>query len=356
MCLTVLFFHVVSCVDDIDGRSGVAPTPSPTPSPPPLPPPTPLPPIPPPIPPPPPPPPDDEFPFATEWNVENIGGELKIVLPLPEGFDYDFEVDWGDDQHAHISSWDDRDKVHVYRRSGRYTVKIFGLMQAWSFQQFSHSRDQLTAVPDLGSVGWLDMSGAFQECDNLTDIVARKGEFTRGVTSVANMFAGADIANPDVSNWDTSAVEDLSGMFENTGVAAPDVSNWETSNATNMAAMFESAAAVDDLKVDGWDTGKVTDMSRMFANTGSDGSMDKTPYLVDWDFSKVKSMEGMLIGQILSTESYSNMLDKISEGSVMKNVYFDAGNSRYNVVGASAKNKLNSESNWTIYDGGADLN
>ena len=148
----------------------------------------------------------------------------------------------------------------------------------------------------------------------------------------------------------------MSSMFENTGTAAPDVSNWETGHVTNMAAMFESAAAVDDLKIDSWDTSNVIDMTRMFAHTGSDGSMDKNPYLVEWDFSKVKSMEGMLIGQTLPTDSYSNMLDKIAEGKRMRNVYFDAGYSKYNVIGAKAKNKLRSASGWTIYDGGADVN
>ena len=67
-------------------------------------------------------------------------------------------------------------------------------------------------------------------------------------------------------------------------------------------------------------------------------------------------MDGMLIGQTLSTESYSNMLDKISEDTVMRGVTFDAGNSRYNAIGAQAKQKLTDESNWTILDGGADLN
>ena len=345
----------MSCVDDIDSRRiEPAPTPSPVPSP--LPSPTALPPLPPPPPTPEPPPPDDKFPFTTEWQVENIGGEFKIVLPLPEGFDYDFEVDWGDDQTRHIDSYDDRDTFHVYKKGGKYTVKIYGLMEAWDFQQFPHSRDQLVAVTDIGSVGWLNMQGAFHECDNLTDVIASNGEFTRGVRSMANMFAGADVAKPDVSNWDTSSVADMRSMFENTGAAMPDVSNWETGNVTNMAAMFESAAVIDDIKVDGWDTSNVIDMTRMFANTGSEGSMDKNPYLVEWDFSKVESMEGMLIGQTLSTESYSNMLDKIAEGKKVRDVYFDAGYSKYNVIGAKAKNKLHSESNWTIYDGGADIN
>ena len=215
--------------------------------------------------------------------------------------------------------------------------------------------DPGVAISDLGSVGWRDMSGAFQECDNLTAVATKKPDFTRGVTSMANMFAGGDIVEPDVSNFDTSAVTDMSGMFENTGMAAPDVSNWETSNVTDMTGMFESAAAADELKVDGWDTSSVTSMARMFANTGSEGSMDKTPYLVDWDFSKVTTMAGMLIGQALSTESYSNMLDKIAESTVKNGVYLDAGNSKYNVIGARAKNKLRGESDWTIYDGGADF-
>ncbi len=356
VCLHVLCGYVAGCVDDIDERTAVSespPTATPDITTEPLPPQ--LPPVPPPPPPPPPPLPDDEFPFISEWEVTNIGGELKIVLPLPEGFKYDFVVDWGDDQQTSVRAFDDRGATHVYRQAGRYIVKISGVMEAWSFQQLPHSRDQLLAVTDLGSVAWRDLRGAFEECDNLISVGAGKSEFTRGVESMANMFAGADLVNPDVSNWDTSAVSDLSGMFANTRLTNPDVSDWETSSVTDMTAMFEDATGIEDLRVDGWNTGQVTSMERMFANAGFSGSMDKPPYLVDWDFSKVTTMAGMLRGQTLPTASYSNMLDKIAEGSVMMNVYFDAGGSTYNTVGANAKHRLKGESGWTIYDGGADI-
>lgn len=354
-CLTVLFFLHTNCVKEFDARKPADPDTDPSPLPTLTPTVPPLPPVPPAPPAPAPPPPDDGHPFTSEWDIQNIEGELKLVLPLPQGYSYDFTVDWGDKSNAHISTWNDRDATHIYKEAGKYTVKIRGRLEAWNFQKLSTSRDQLIAVTNLGSVGWRDLSGAFYECDFLTNVAVSNGEFIRGVTSMASMFAGADKVNPDVSNWETTAVTDMSSMFENTGSAAPDVSNWDTANVTTMAAMFESAAAVNAVDVSEWDTANVTTMARMFANAGTEGSMDKSPYLVQWDFAKVSSMEGMLIGQTLPTKSYSDLLEKIAEGTVMKNVYFDAGNSKFNIEGANAKSKLSGEFGWVIYDGGADI-
>ena len=40
-------------------------------------------------------------------------------------------------------------------------------------------------------------------------------------------FSEARYANPDVSNWDTSAVTAMNDMFREARSARPDVSNWD---------------------------------------------------------------------------------------------------------------------------------
>ena len=345
VCLLALLANAVGCADDMDARTS-----DPQPAEPTSPETTTLPPIPPLPPPPPPPPPSADLPFISEWDVP--ADDLKIVLPLPEGYTYNFKVDWGDSRQTTITSHDDPNATHTYTASNSYIIQISGTMPAWSFKAKPDSKDKLINVIDLGSVGWKSLAGAFYECNELQHVWANDGKVTRGVGSMAEMFAGADIVNPDVSNWNTEAVTDISAMFKNTRVAAPDVSNWDTEIVTNMAELFAAASGVDELAVDTWDTSAVTNMTRMFANTGTNGSMNKFPYIVDWDFSKVKNMDGMLTGQTLESDTYSGLLGKIAEGSSEKDVHFDAGNSTYSKAGANHRHQLIGERGWTIYDGG----
>ena len=66
--------------------------------------------------------------FVSKWRVSAEGG--TITLPLLGGFNYDFVVDWGDGE---VSQHDNAAASHAYEKMGIYTVKISGLVEAWSF-------------------------------------------------------------------------------------------------------------------------------------------------------------------------------------------------------------------------------
>ena len=86
---------------------------------------------------------------------------------------------------------------------------------------------------------------------------------TDKVTNMDAMFTAAFLANPDVSNWDTSKVTSMNTMFGMTS-ANPDVSKWDTSKVTNVSGMFSFTTNANP-NVSKWDVSNVTNMGGMFS-------------------------------------------------------------------------------------------
>ena len=99
-------------------------------------------------------------PMRTEWKV---GKGDVITLPLREGFNYNFSVNWGDETpQQFVTSYDDSDKAHRYDEAGIYEITLSGTLEAWSFirgdleapiRQAPKIAGQLLKVLDLGRHG-----------------------------------------------------------------------------------------------------------------------------------------------------------------------------------------------------------
>ena len=157
--------------------------------------------------------------FVSTWRV---GTGDTVQLPLPENFNYNFAIDWGDksgedDGYPYVSSFDDPDAKHTYDRAGEYKVTIYGLVEAWSFATFTENKDKIIAVDELGDVGWKNLQGAFAGCSNLAAV--RGGE-TAEVTDMSSMFEGTTSLQLDISSWSFKATANMQSMFS--GVTLPD--------------------------------------------------------------------------------------------------------------------------------------
>ena len=227
--------------------------------------------------------------FVTRWNFP---AAQDFTLPLKDGLNYDFVVDWGDESEAsEITSFDDPDKTHTYESGGEYIITIIGLCEGFENVSFDTNsnpvnpeRDYLIEVVNLGNMGWRDLSRAFHSNSNLVEVFGGK---TSEVTDMSEMFLSAGDATPDTSGWDTSEVTDMSEMFLSAGDATPDTSGWDTSEVTDMSEMFRDATSAEPNTTD-WDTSEVTDMSEMFYNATS-----ANPNTTDWDTSGVTDMSRM---------------------------------------------------------------
>lgn len=226
--------------------------------------------------------------FVSTWKT-NINNET-ITLPLVEGYDYDFVVDWGDGSSSIITSYNDSDVTHSYLADDTYTITISGKLEAFSFNN-SGDKDKLIHITDLGDMGWKDLSGAFYGASNLQTFT---GGVTSNVTSMKNMFADCpSLTTINMTSLDTSNVLSMSGMFKNlTGVDELELSNFDTSNVQDMSFMFYGANDINQLNVDQFNTSSVTKMNSMFENMTRLRSIN----LRNFDTRNVTTMKRMFSG------------------------------------------------------------
>ena len=86
------------------------------------------------------------------------------------------------------------------------------------------------------------------------------------VVSMSYMFLNSQAKALDLSNFDTSKVNNMLGMFWSSQATTLDISNFDTSNVTSMGSMFHISQATI-LDVSGFNTSKVTNMYNMFASS-----------------------------------------------------------------------------------------
>ncbi len=218
------------------------------------------------------------------------------TLPLSNGYDYDFEVDWGDGTISTITSWDDANKSHTYSSQGDHQIKITGLCE---YVYFYNDAPQLISIDSWGNTGF--------KCPNLTTI--------------------------DVSNWNVSNVTNMMGVFNACeSLTTIDVSNWNVSNVTDMTGMFLNCLSLTTIDVSNWNISNVTDMDGIFNGIPLDTS----------------SYDALLIGWSSLTPNLQN------------NVNFGANLAKYTPGGAAEAGRVlltnavvDGGHNWTINDGGS---
>ena len=252
-------------------------------------------------------------PFISEWTVTD--GE-DITLPLKEGYNYNFTVNWGDESSSEVTSYDDSDITHTYDTAGTYTVTISGTVEAWYFND-SGSKDKIISVKNLGDMGWKDLSYAFAECTNLKELY---GGNISGVTNMKDMFkSNYSLVNLDIRQWDVSNVTDMTGMFDGVSLANPDVSQWDVSNVTDMNNMFLIASLANP-DVSNWNVSNITNMDSMFAGVSS-----ANPDVSQWNVSNVTNMRSMFYIASLANPDVSQWnVSNVTNMNGMFNLAFSA--------------------------------
>ncbi len=221
--------------------------------------------------------------FVSLWNFPT--NNFNFTLPLKQigASNYNFTVDWGDGSPIDtVTSFGDVDKNHTYLTAGNYTITISGSCEG--FQNNGAFRDNLLEVPNLGSVGWRNLSNAFENNSNLGNLY---GGDTSQVIDMSRMFSQSPLANPDTSGWDTSSNTTFLRTFWNADAANPDTSNWDTSSVRDMGFMFYQTAIANP-DTSNWDTSEVLGFSYMFAQT-----LLADPDTSNWDTSNALGANGM---------------------------------------------------------------
>ena len=128
---------------------------------------------------------------------------------------------------------------------------------------------------------------------------------TSFVTNMDELFEdnnSENLFNSDISFWDTSNVTSMVNMFYGAEVFDIDISFWNTSKVTNMQSMFLGAISFNQ-NIGNWDTSSVINMDSMFWNTPS-FNQD----LTDWCVSNFPSEPSNFAATPSALEEYNKPL------------------------------------------------
>ena len=150
-----------------------------------------------------------------------------------------------------------------------------------------------------------DCSNMFNGCGNLNNINVTNLN-TSSVENMSGMFGGTGSSTTytitGLSSWNTSRVKNMKSMFSYTAITANscnigDISNWDTSSVNNMSYMFksfgESCSNLNISNLNTWITSNVTDMNHMFESMGYSSTNCNIGDLTNWDTSNVEDMSYM---------------------------------------------------------------
>ena len=115
----------------------------------------------------------------------------------------------------------------------------------------------------------------------------------------------------NISDWDTSLINDMSILFQNITNFNDDIGNWDTSNVTNMAYMFFGCTIFNQY-IGNWNTSNVKNMGALFTNSAFNQNINTKVVNEDteneynaWDVSNVTLMASIL-GSTPFNQSISN--------------------------------------------------
>ena len=146
--------------------------------------------------------------------------------------------------------------------------------------------DTTNPESDADTIVWLDSNA-----DNTLYYYSEANKILLNRDSSGMFWTIEEVADIDVSTFDTSAVENMYDMFSNThNLTSLDLSNFDTRNVTDMRGMFKDSHTLETLNLSNFNTSKVEDMNNMFRDAKSLESITFGP---KFNTSKVTSMASM---------------------------------------------------------------
>ena len=150
--------------------------------------------------------------------------------------------------------------------------------------------------------------------------------FGRSV-NLSSMFERATKFDQPVANWNTQYVTNMFSLFNSSAFNRP-IGGWDTRNVTSMYGMFQLTPFNQNISYNpttgAWNTQNVTSMYLMFAATPfNNGQLLDTPISpLNWNTSKVQSMNGMFSGATKFNQPISNW--NTSSVTDMSGMFFNA--------------------------------
>ena len=283
--------------------------------------------------------------FVISVKTDNVGTSATNQFTLPWVGTYD--VDWGDGviQTGLVDS-----QTHTYSSIDIYDIKVTAVSGRILFNN-GGDKSKLIDIKNWGAIEWTSIGAAFYGCDELTNVTATDipNLLTIGLSVVAMFQSCTKMISLNVSNWDTSNINNFQVMFQSCGnLTTLNVANWDTRKVTSFFGMFNLCSSLNP-DVTNWDTSLATNMFRMFRVTLLDRNLS------GFNINNVTNFtEFMTASQGLSNSNYDATLISWAAQSPQLGISINFGGSKYTLGGAAetARNKLINTYGWTIVDGG----
>jgi len=232
--------------------------------------------------------------FESTWDTTLTSGGSSLVnqvqLPLELTGTYNFFIEWGDGNSDTITVWNDPATLHTYTTPGIYTIKIYGQLEGWRFNN-TGDRNKILSIQSWGGDFRLgNLQSYFRGCQNLDLSSVSDSLNLGGTTNLSELFRGCSNLTTinNIGFWNTSNVIDMSGTFSTCpNFNSPGIENWDVSNVNNFNAMFILCGSFNQ-PIGTWDTSSVLNMNNMFRNAASFNQPIGT-----WNTSSVTNMNGM---------------------------------------------------------------
>ena len=144
-------------------------------------------------------------PFISVWDTTNAGSATDtVILPWTPG--NNTKVDWGDGTVNNSNS-------HTYSSSGTYTIKVFGKLLGFRFNN-GGDRRKLINITQWGGFNFT-ATQVFYGCSNLVISAIDKPIIGAGDRRGTFRNCGQIVTIPNLSDWDMSQVTSLRDFFRN---------------------------------------------------------------------------------------------------------------------------------------------
>lgn len=277
-------------------------------------------------------------PFTLTFNIAS--SPEVLTLPTPTNY----LVDWGD------GTTSDDNNQHLYTSAGVYTVKMFGAVDDFAFNNLSSSdKDKLLTVENWGEF-WFRTGSNFYGCSNLS--FCKKISSDVLITSFPRAFQNTPNLDLDISE---AIIESslLQFSFDNSGVNSDIVIN---SITTDLIRVFRNTNNFNGV-ISG-DTSNVFRFSSFLQNSLSFNNDS----LKDLDYSSAEKVDNFMQGKSSADydyQYYDNLLINWASGAAnggldftkLTNLTTNFGTIQYSSAGAAARAFLVSEG-LIITDGG----
>ena len=187
---------------------------------------------------------------------------------------------------------------------------------SWMFGNM-YGLSDINGFKEFDTTNMTNISSMFTSNRSLVNIEALSKWNTSNVTNMNSTFQNCRQLQSieGVQNWDTSNVEYMKSLF-NTDINLSDftpIKNWDVKNVKNMQSIFSCCFSVEEIDLSNWETSSLENMSYMFAQLWID---------IDGQSTTGGKLKTIKLSEKFDTSNVTNMAFSIYNNHIIEDYGF----------------------------------